>query len=840
MEKDISYLKRKNKYDVSAYDQIGSFLLKLFLERPPQERTYREFEAEASELAVSKQQSNQVRTVQQDERFLSQFLYSFYKTFETAGGNEEEELEPEPEPEDPAEYPDIPDLVSLSTRLQTVGVPFSSHDATELQLAMRRLAASEGRGDDKLSLFGKIGCYWIFRAETDAYIEPEEEAPEEFEVPEEEVVEEEPLEDVPEEEINDGEEKGEGEDADEAEEKAEEDGDQEGHEGGAEGDDLDEDKHPDGEDNGEDKGEGEEAEEELHSDQSIEEEFNVPTKTVKKVPTYCGKPFPLNRINKLPVEEHEGVNKDVFFVATDLELSQFASQIALELMEEERMKLYRKENRLQQRPTFVDKLLRSLYERPLSFVPLPEVTPEQMRVASLLPASSLIFTGNLQRAVNTSLPKFDGKECHLLRCIIARIQHECTIVPNKMYVAEVEEPEIEETILTEIERQARAIELRKERKLLELTRTLKVHEILYHFPSLSKRGEDEEPENCEAVYAEPAEDFAGFNNIRLLLSPTEWRYLLPRITGQGRVQPLSYEDYEAIDEPEPWEVDVALTLKQKRKEERERIKQEKKEAKERELEELREKLGEKRFAKYMAKREEEGEEQEEEEEDPSDPDDLHIEPDDYEVEDLEKPDPEEGSYDDWCKYYMYRLWTKLRIFHRPICPWDLPLLDNKTNIPLPQLFQPLDAEDRTRVNFRAPQKCRYHIDEKDLQNSMAVSNTVVSKWQFSCHPDPLNGDTFLTAYCTNWPGSVNLLYGARGKRHSLLYFGDGVSLSNVESNINLPDMCMVPFDVIEEDELPVAEQRQMYEAEQEKKRLKKEREEAERLAAEEGEENDEA
>ena len=123
---------------------------------------------------------------------------------------------------------------------------------------------------------------------------------------------------------------------------------------------------------------------------------------------------------------------------------------------------------------------------------------------------------------------------------------------------------------------------------------------------------------------------------------------------------------------------------------------------------------------------------------------------------------------------------------------------------------------------------------------MAVSNTVVSKWQFSCHPDPLNGDTFLTAYCTNWPGSVNLLYGARGKRHSLLYFGDGVSLSNVESNINLPDMCMVPFDVIEEDELPVAEQRQMYEAEQEKKRLKKEREEAERLAAEEGEENDEA
>lgn len=55
------------------------------------------------------------------------------------------------------------------------------------------------------------------------------------------------------------------------------------------------------------------------------------------------------------MEEHEGLIR-MCFVATDFELSQFAAQIALELMEEERMKQYRKENRLQQRPTFVDKL----------------------------------------------------------------------------------------------------------------------------------------------------------------------------------------------------------------------------------------------------------------------------------------------------------------------------------------------------------------------------------------------------------------------------------------------------------------------------------------------------
>lgn len=843
MSEDIEYLKRKNAHNVSAYEQIGNFLLKLFLERPPQERIYHEFEAEASELATSKQSTSAPRLVTTDERLLAQYLYSFYKTFKKPSSEEEEEQEQEPEPEeDPAEYPDIPDLVALGARLRSVGVSLSAHDATQLQMALRRLASTEDRSGDKITLFGKVGCYWVFKAQTDSYIEPEAEEEEEFEVPEEEVVEEEPLEDVPEEELEENE-AGEGEDKDEAEDK-EEKGEAELEEGEGKDDAKEEDDDLDGKKEeqeareGEDAGEGEE-EFDPKSDESLEEEFSVPTKVPKRVPYYRGRPFALKKTSKLPVEEHEGVNKDLFFVATDFELSHVAAQVALEILEEQRQKEYRKANRLQQRKTFIPRLLRALYERPLSFVPLPEITPEQMRVAKCLPPPFIRFTGDLTRDAGTSLPRFEGTEGHLLHCILARIQHECTIVPENLYAAEEPEAEPDENLLTELEKQARIIQLRRERRTLTLTQGLYLYEILLHFPSLAMRTEDEEPENTEAVYAELNEEFQGFGDLRMLLNPEKWRYLLPRISGQGRVQPLSWEDYEGIDEPEPWEIDVALTLKARRKEERERAKQEKKEQKERELEELRERLGERRFQKYLKKREEEGEE-EVEEEDPSDPEDLHIEPDDYEEEELEAPDAEEGTYDEWCKYYMYRLWTKLRVFRRPVCPWDVPLLDNKTNIGLPRLFQPVDAEDRTRVDFKSPLKCRYSLDENSLENNLAVSKTHIKKWQFSICDDPLNGDRFLTATSVRWPGSMNLLYGARGKQHTLVYFGDGISLEDATiSDIALPDMCDLPYDVLEEPELPVEEQRRMYAEEQEKKRLKREREEAERRAAEEAEEKEE-
>ena len=46
----------------------------------------------------------------------------------------------------------------------------------------------------------------------------------------------------------------------------------------------------------------------------------------------------------------------------------------------------------------------------------------------------------------------------------------------------------------------------------------------------------------------------------------------------------------------------------------------------------------------------------------------------------------ETPYEDICKYYAARLWRKLRVFQRPVAPWDAPIIDNRPNALLPDLF----------------------------------------------------------------------------------------------------------------------------------------------------------
>lgn len=43
-----------------------------------------------------------------------------------------------------------------------------------------------------------------------------------------------------------------------------------------------------------------------------------------------------------------------------------------------------------------------------------------------------LFTGNLDKQIFTN-PHFPGKEAHLLKCQIVRINYSCSIVPRTMY-----------------------------------------------------------------------------------------------------------------------------------------------------------------------------------------------------------------------------------------------------------------------------------------------------------------------------------------------------------------------------------------------------------------------
>jgi radial spoke head protein 4A len=67
---------------------------------------------------------------------------------------------------------------------------------------------------------------------------------------------------------------------------------------------------------------------------------------------------------------------------------------------------------------------------------LPLVTPEQIQISRKI---KYLFTGNLSKDILTN-PDFPGKEAHLLKCQLVRINTTCTIVPKGMFVQNAEDP----------------------------------------------------------------------------------------------------------------------------------------------------------------------------------------------------------------------------------------------------------------------------------------------------------------------------------------------------------------------------------------------------------------
>ena len=50
------------------------------------------------------------------------------------------------------------------------------------------------------------------------------------------------------------------------------------------------------------------------------------------------------------------------------------------------------------------------------------------------------------------------------------------------------------------------------------------------------------------------------------------------------------------------------------------------------------------------------------------------------TEPVEKPDlSADLPYDELLKYYSTKLWRKLRVFRRPVAPWDASIVDNRVN-----------------------------------------------------------------------------------------------------------------------------------------------------------------
>lgn len=78
------------------------------------------------------------------------------------------------------------------------------------------------------------------------------------------------------------------------------------------------------------------------------------------------------------------------------------------------------------------------------WIQLPDVGPEQLMVSRLL---KHVFTGNLNGSID-SCPPFPGKERHLLRCQLARIQHAAEICPKGMY--EIDEETGDEKVPEEL------------------------------------------------------------------------------------------------------------------------------------------------------------------------------------------------------------------------------------------------------------------------------------------------------------------------------------------------------------------------------------------------------
>lgn len=58
------------------------------------------------------------------------------------------------------------DFQQIQKTLNQLGVKFTQVDAYRLQKAVAELVTREERKDDKITLFGKIGPYWVIKAET--------------------------------------------------------------------------------------------------------------------------------------------------------------------------------------------------------------------------------------------------------------------------------------------------------------------------------------------------------------------------------------------------------------------------------------------------------------------------------------------------------------------------------------------------------------------------------------------------------------------------------------------------------------------------------------------------
>ena len=72
------------------------------------------------------------------------------------------------------------------------------------------------------------------------------------------------------------------------------------------------------------------------------------------------------------------------------------------------------------------------------WVELPLVTPLQVKQSRNF---KYVFTGNLEQNIN-ALGKFDAKEKHLLKCVIARITQSCELAPKGLYKLNEENPTI--------------------------------------------------------------------------------------------------------------------------------------------------------------------------------------------------------------------------------------------------------------------------------------------------------------------------------------------------------------------------------------------------------------
>ena len=74
----------------------------------------------------------------------------------------------------------------------------------------------------------------------------------------------------------------------------------------------------------------------------------------------------------------------------------------------------------------------------MDWIQLPDIHPDQLFSARMI---KHVFTGNLNATIDSN-PPFPGKERHLLRAQLARIQHATEICPKGVYEVDEETGEV--------------------------------------------------------------------------------------------------------------------------------------------------------------------------------------------------------------------------------------------------------------------------------------------------------------------------------------------------------------------------------------------------------------